>query len=63
MGRKKMLKGVLYNKPDGATHYAELQEMYYALEDGVWNKCVNGDWWLCKAPMCDLTTLDEINLK
>ena len=36
--------------PDGATHYHDVLEQYFCLEDGIWYKMLNGSWWHSGAP-------------
>lgn len=36
--------------PDGATHYHDVLEQFFCLEDGIWYKMLNGLWWFCRSP-------------
>ena len=36
--------------PDGATHYHDVLEQFFCLEDGIWYKLLNGSWWQTKSP-------------
>ncbi|MEG0197808.1 MAG: hypothetical protein RR676_11500 [Acinetobacter sp.] len=36
--------------PDGATHYHDVLEQFFCLEDGIWYKMLNDSWWHSGAP-------------
>ena len=36
--------------PEHATHYHDVLEQFFCLEDGIWYKMLNGSWWHSGAP-------------